>query len=436
MSEPDKTNSSETKYRQVIYDLSERIVAAQRPIRILDALKWNLEVQADFFKNEFRELPKVSGPEFYDQNPLKYDPEDKIDEFNQIERDIRRDLGQFNSVGGIMQRMCREYCTVVEMLKARGTTHFTRYAQQLYGGSQDAFYAGAPTLQDLAVLISNTLDFIDAKTSGELDEKIYSSEDAVVVLGERLSAYFSEENGKSRVKISDDIIADAAAGAEFIKIRSNNRFSEREMRVFEVHEGWVHLGTTLNGMEQPVCTFLSKGPPSSTITQEGLAIIMEIFTFSSHPSRLQRLTDRITAIGMAENGANFIEVFNFFREQGLSDTDSYGRATRVFRGSTAAGGPFTKDLVYNKGFILIYNYIRLAIQRGLLSRIPLLFLGKTTLEDLHIFNDLVDEGLIVMPRHVPPQFKDLAALSSWMCYSLFLNQLDLKRLAMEYKEIL
>jgi len=425
-----------TKYHQVIRDLSERIVNAQRPIRILDALKWDNGVEAAFFKNGFKELPKISGPGYYEKNPLKFDPEQKIDEFNQIERDIRRELGQFNSVGAIMQRMCREYCTVVEMVRARGTSHFTRYSQQLYGSSGDAFYAGAPTLKDLATLISDTLGFIQQQLGTEIDKKTYTSEEAVEVLGRRLSQYFGDETEKTRVKLSDDIIADAAAGAEFIKLRTNATFSEREIRVLEVHEGWVHLGTTLNGLEQPICTFLSKGPPSSTITQEGLAIIMEIFTFSSHPARMQSLSDRITAIYMAENGANFLDVFNFFRGQGQSEEESYFRATRVFRGSTPEGGPFTKDLVYNKGFILIYNYIRLTIQRGLLSHIPLLFLGKATLEDLHVFSDLVEEGLVIPPKYIPPQFKDLAALSSWMCYSLFLNQLDLKRLAQEYKAIL
>lgn len=426
---------SQTKYHQVIRDLSDRLVAAQRPIRILDALKWGEDIQADFFKHRFKKLPPVDV-QFYEKNPLRFDADQKINEFDEIERDIRRELGQFNSVGMIMQRMCREYSMVVDMLKARGTPQFNKFSQQLYGSSEDAFYAGAPTLQDLAILISNTLSFIHQQANGPDDKKRYTSEEAVLILGKRLAKYFGDKEEQSRVRLSDDIIADAAAGAEFIKIRNNALYSRRDLRVFEVHEGWVHLGTTLNGMSQPICTFLSKGPPSSTITQEGLAIIMEIFTFSSHPARMQGLTDRITAIHMAETGANFIDVFNFFREQGFSEEESYSRATRVFRGSTPDGGPFTKDLVYNKGFILIYNYIRLAIQKGLLSRIPLLFLGKTTLEDLHVLGDLVQEGLVVLPKYVPSQFKDLAALSSWMCYSLFLNQLDLKRLAVEYKNIL
>ncbi len=424
------------QYHQTIRVLSDRIVNAQRPIRILDALKWDVEIHDHFFKNNFKELPRVT-PDYYEKNPLRFDPEVKIEEFNDIERDIRRELGQFSSVGGIMQRICREYVTVVSMLRARGTPQFTKYSRQLYGSSEDAFYAGAPTLQDLAVVLSNTLSFIrDKSHRSKEDEKCYTAEETVEKLRKKLIKYFFDKKVPVQVVLSDGIIADAAAGAECIKIRSGAKFSRRDLRVMEVHEGWVHLGTTLNGLTQPICTFLSKGPPSSTITQEGLAIIMEIFTFSSHPARMQGLTDRISAIHMAEQGANFIEVFNFFREQGFSAEDAYVRASRVFRGSTPAGGPFTKDLVYNKGFILIYNYIRLAIQRGLLSRIPLLFLGKTTLEDLHVLGDLVEEGIVIPPKYLPSQFKDLGALSSWMCYSLFLNQLDLKRLAVEYKDIL
>ena len=422
------------EYSAVIRELSDRIVNAQRPIRILDALKWDCDIRRGFMEKQCKELPQITEA-YYQKNPLRFDATEKIDEFVQIERDVRRRLGQFNSIGSIMQRMCREYITVVQMLQARGTSHFTRLSQQLYGCSEDAFYAGGPTLKDLANTVSETLHSINDRTKNLTDDKRYNSNQTVNILGKRLTKYFDGEK-EVRVEISDGIIADAAAGAEKIKLRKSAKFSKRDIKVLEVHEGWVHLGTTLNGLSQPICTFLSKGPPSSTVTQEGLAIIIEIFTFASHPARLKGLMDRIIAIHMAEEGADFLEVFKFFKAQEFPDEESYARATRVFRGSLPTGGPFSKDLVYNKGFILIYNYIRLAIQRGFLSYIPLLFLGKTTLEDLHVYNDLMAEGIVIPPKYVPPQFRDLTALSSWMCYSLFLNQLDLKRLAAEYKNIL
>ena len=425
-----------TDYQQVIHELSEQIVSAQKPIRILDSLKWDSEVEANFFKNKCKKLPEVDAEYYTRKNPLQFDPIKKMEEFYNIERNIRRTLGQYSGVGSIMSRMCHEYTRVIEMLMARGTDKFTTISQELYGSSEDAFHIGAPTLKDLALLVTNTLANIKDQVTTPADQKIFSSEEAVQILSQKLENYFTDKNQPIRVELSDGILADASAGAEKIKIHEGMMFSAREIRTFEVHEGWVHLATTLNGMAQPVCTFLSKGPPSSTITQEGLAIITEVFTFASYPGRLKRLTNRITGVSMAEEGANFLDVFNFFRSQELEEEDSYQSAIRVFRGSTPDKGPFTKDLSYSKGFILIYNYIRLAVQRGLLSQIPVLFIGKTTLEDIHILSDLIDEGIVIPPKYIPPQFEDLAALSAWMCYSLFLNKIDLQRMATDFKAIL
>lgn len=423
------------EYEQTIRELSELIVSAQKPIRILDSLKWDNSIEDYFFHHKCKKLPPVDRDYYLKQNPLSFDPEKKKAEFHNIDREIRRRLGQYSGVGSIMQRMCYEYIRVIEMLEARGTPRFTEISQELYGSSKDAFHVGAPTLKDLAKLVSDTLDKIVNKVKTHEDEVKYTSEEAVAMLSERLGNYFSDRD-HIRVELSDGIIADAAAGADKIKIHDGLKFSLREIRTFEIHEGWVHLGTTLNGLAQPICTFLSKGPPSSTVTQEGLAIITEIFTFSSYPGRVQRLTNRINAVNMAEEGANFFDVFQFYREEGMEEDDSYQSTVRVFRGSTPDGGPYTKDLSYSKGFILIYNYMRLAVQRGLVKRIPLLFVGKTTLEDLHILYDLLQEGIITAPKYIPPQFADIAALSAWMVYSLFLNRLDLRRLALDFKAIL
>lgn len=423
-----------TDYQKVIHELSERIVIAQKPIRILDALKWAPETKTYFFKHKGKRLPHVTAEYYQENNPLQFDPLKKIEEFQEIERRIRRKLGQYSGVGSIMMRMCREYARVVEMLICRGTPKFTEISQELYGSSQDAFHIGAPTLKDLATLVTTTLSNIKNQVTTEADVKTFSSEEAVAMLTKRFASYFGDKT--PRVQLSDGILADAAAGADRIKIHEGMMFSEREIRIFEVHEGWVHLGTTLNGMAQPICTFLSKGPPSSTITQEGLAIITEVFTFASYPGRLKRLTNRIIAVNMAEEGANFLEVYNFNRKQGLEENEAYHATTRVFRGSIPDGGPFTKDLSYSKGFILIYNYIRLAVQRGLITQIPFLFLGKTTLEDVHILEDLVEEGIVIPPKYIPAPFQDIAALTAWMVYSLFLNKLDLQRMATDFKSFL
>jgi uncharacterized protein (TIGR02421 family) len=420
-----------THYLDVIKQLSQDLVEAQRPIRILDAIKWPKEVQVAFLATKGNRLPNVTK-ETYWMRPLNFDPDTKRQEFYVIERSIRRQLGEFSKIGNWMRRLCKEYRAVIRLLEARGTPNFQYVSQELYGSAFDVFYPGAPTLSDLAQLLQPTLTQLQETSYTEDDEKCYSSEDAVVKLSKRLKKYFKMD---ILVRLADDIIADASAGAECLKIKKDTHFSKRAIRMLEVHEGWVHLGTTLNGLNQPICTFLGKGTPSATVTQEGLAVIMEIIAFVSCPSRLKRTTDRVSSIAMAENGADFMEVFKQY-EGYLSPEAAYQATMRVFRGSLPNLGPFTKDLSYTKGFIAIYNYIRLAVQRNLLSRISLLFVGKISLEDIPVVEELVAEGIVKPPQYLPPQFRDLAALSSWMCYSLFLNQLKLDALADQYDALL
>ncbi|HDZ56095.1 MAG TPA: flavohemoglobin expression-modulating QEGLA motif protein [Pseudomonas xinjiangensis] len=420
------------QYQLVIRSLSDRIVEAQAPIRILDAIKWDDGLREAFFRSNCQSLPQV-GPDYYAQRPLGFDPGERRQVFQDIERDITRQLGTFNPVGQIMRRMCREYRMVIRMLEGRGTPEMGLISQELYGSASDAFHAGDPTLTDLGITLSESLANIGSDLGHE--PKTIAAPEAVAILQERMNQAFPDDQAV-RVFESDGIVADAAAGADYIKIRSDAMFNPRDLKILAVHEGMVHVATSLNGQHQPICTFLAKGPPSSTVTQEGLAILMEVITFASYPARLRKLTNRTRAIQLAESGGDFMDVFRFYQEQNYTRQDSYTNASRVFRGSSSDGMPFTKDLAYLKGFILTYNYIQLAVRKGKLQQIPLLFCGKTTLEDMRTLGQLVEEGLVVPPRYLPEPFADLNALSAWMCFSGFLNNLSLDRIEADYANIL
>jgi len=428
-------STSTDTYRDTVRTLSDRLVEAQRPVRILDAIKWDESVERTFFENGSRELPDVDSS-YYATRPLGFDVAAKRQEFSELERDIKRQLGDFNPLGGIMRRMCQEYRTVIDMLAARGTPEFAVLSANLYGSAHDAFSAGEPTLADFGQMLSDSLTNIDRSAVIEEEPRDIPAAHAVLLLQERLDQAFPNPDKALRVILSDGIVADAAAGSDYIKLRQDAMFNERDLRMLEVHEGWVHLGTTLNGMAQPVCTFLGKGPPSSTVTQEGLAVLMETITFASFPARLLKITARIQGIAMAENGANFLEVYEYFLEQGLEPSEAFQFTARVFRGSTATDGPFTKDISYSKGFVLTYNFISLVVQKGLLDRIPLLFVGKTTLKDMRTLWQGIEEGLIVPPKYIPPPFADLNSLSAWICYSNFLRRLDLARIETDYAKLI
>src|SRR5690606_23232632 len=130
---------SQADYHDIIRSLSGRIVEAQTPIRVLDAIKWDDGVRQGFLEAKGRRLPAVDRG-YYDGRPLAFDPAAKKLEFQNIERDITRQLGQFNPVGQIMRRMCKEYRMVIRMLEARGTADFGLISQELYGAASDAFH--------------------------------------------------------------------------------------------------------------------------------------------------------------------------------------------------------------------------------------------------------------------------------------------------------
>ena len=189
-------------YKQTLRDLSDRIVAAQRPIRILDHIKWEPSIQEEFFRNGARELPKVDLS-YYQNRALGFDPAKKRQEFHDIDRDITRTLGQFNSLGGIMRRMCREYIQVVRMLEGRGTPEFGAISQELYGSASDAFHEGGATLADLGKLLGDAIASIDQSELLKPEEKTISGEQAVVILQKRINEAFRESEGTVRVLLSD-----------------------------------------------------------------------------------------------------------------------------------------------------------------------------------------------------------------------------------------
>jgi hypothetical protein len=66
----------------------------------------------------------------------------------------------------------------------------------------------------------------------------------------------------------------------------------------------------------------------------------------------------------------------------------------------------------------------------------LLFCGKTMLEDMKVLAELVEEGTVVPPRVLPPQFKDLMGLSAWMSFSRFMSSMNFKQLEQDYANVL
>ena len=420
------------EYRETIKELSDRLVAAQKPIRLLGAINWDRSVKERFFASDFRELPPVDR-DYYLARSIKLDPDATRNELRSIEADIGSRLGSTSAPGRLMRFMCEQFRLSVDMLEARGTPSFSQLSQLLYGVPSDVFHVGGPTIADLATSMRETLE-ANAMAIMQMDDaRTIPGPEAVAKLRSQLNRSVGE--GVIEVRCDDKIAADAAAGSDYIKMREDRFFSQRDIDLLEVHEGWVHVVTTLNGLAQPVCTFLGKAAPRTTVTQEGLAVLCEMLNLKSHPRRLAKLMRRIEAIDLAMQGANFVEIFDRMREQGLSPDDAWVVVSRIFRGSLPDGGPFTKDLGYGKGLILTLTYVRMAIRFGKTDRVPLLFCGKVDLLDMSTLHQLFHEDLVTPPKFVPPPFDDLPALATTLALGRFTGQLDLDRMASDFRHL-
>ena len=288
-------------------------------------------------------------------------------------------------------------------------------------------------MTDLAVTMRKTLEANAEGITRMGEGRDIPGAEAAARLRSQLDA--SVGPGKIEVRVDDAIASDAAAGSDYIKMREDRFFSKRDIDLLEAHEGWVHVATTMNGLAQPVCTFLGKAAPRTTVTQEGLAVLTEMLNLRSHPMRLAKLMRRIEAIRLAADGASFREVFEAMRAEGLTEDDSWVVTSRVFRGSLPEAGPFTKDLGYGKGLVLTLMYVRMAIRFGQTARIPMLFCGKVDLADLSTLHSLQDEGLVERPAFIPPPFDDLPALATTLALTRFTSQLDLDRMSIDYERL-
>ncbi|HET7825058.1 MAG TPA: tyrosine/phenylalanine carboxypeptidase domain-containing protein, partial [Anaeromyxobacter sp.] len=115
--------------KEYLRSLSDRIVQAQKPIRVLRAINWDPHVHERFFKAGAKELPK---PEYA---PLGFAPKEKVKEL----RAIRRTIKGRNPVEDLLRRRCDEFVAIADMLAARGTRRFYDISRKVYGDPRDRF---------------------------------------------------------------------------------------------------------------------------------------------------------------------------------------------------------------------------------------------------------------------------------------------------------
>ncbi|HTV24383.1 MAG TPA: tyrosine/phenylalanine carboxypeptidase domain-containing protein, partial [Polyangiaceae bacterium] len=136
MPEPQRVTRPWLSYKERVSRLAQRLVEAQRPIRVLNAIKWDASVFEGFRDSNWRKPPSVSQ-EDYARLSLGFDAANKQAEFSGIITDIQNDLGN-DGIGRILRHTAEQYIDVVEMLQSRGTRRFYELSRALYGSPKDA----------------------------------------------------------------------------------------------------------------------------------------------------------------------------------------------------------------------------------------------------------------------------------------------------------
>jgi uncharacterized protein (TIGR02421 family) len=404
---------------ELIRDVSAQILDAQRPIRVLRALSWDEEVERAFFASKAAALPR---PEY------RIPPE--VAEAGERFRALRASLSGEGAIEGFLRDTCDAFATAARMLAAVGTKDFYYHSVELYGRPASLTADRKTTNLDLAEHFAQVIDGVAgtaeraARIPSPEDEPTLTAEEVASLLRERFASFFPDQ--PIRVELVDGIAAKAVAGVDGVRIQRGARFSRRDLQQLEYHEGHVHLATALNGRAQPLMPFVGYPSPRTTATQEGLAVLTEFMTQSTSLERLRRLSDRTLAIKMAEDGADFCELYRFFLGRGHDESAAYDCARRVCRGGLVQGGaPFTKDVCYLDGLLRVTNFMRVALVKGHLDYVRLFFAGKVDVDDVPLCGRLLREGMLTEPRYLPDWARDLSYLTAFMSYSAFLGECDL-----------
>jgi hypothetical protein len=135
-------------YLERLRGLSTRLVALQKPIRILDAIKWPVGIEEQFLAQGGRQLPTLA-PNFYQRQPLAFDPDSIYQSLKNLKADVRKQLGRGDSLGKILHATIDQYQIVIELLRHRGTDQFGHFSQLLYGSAQDKIRGDRKTLRQM-----------------------------------------------------------------------------------------------------------------------------------------------------------------------------------------------------------------------------------------------------------------------------------------------
>lgn len=403
-------------------EASHRLNDVARGLPLLRAMNWD-----DRWRKAFLGSGKLPKPSY-----LKVDTSGSAEAIKAA-RDL---LDGDHPVTEFVRRFSDTLTHMTALIQTRGTADFVIHSKALFGEPTALMIDRQTRVIDLARHMDASLDDLDFEklVMGEPYE-VYGGAKFARRLRPLLKTHFGENT--PRVEVHPTLSAKALAGTTRIRVRSDARFTDRDVDQLLQHEALVHVATGLNGRAQDNFPFLGRAHAGTTEIQEGIAVFAEIMSGAMDPDRFRRLADRVLGIQMCLDGADFKEVFDFYVPRCTTRDEAYHNTRRIFRGGVIGGGaPFTKDMVYLNGLLRVHNYMRTVVKLGRADLIRILWSGKLDLEDVPALAYLAGEGHIRPPKYMPPWVRDLRFLVSYLAYSSFLNQVKMPGFQRYYEDAL
>ncbi|MGV8942903.1 flavohemoglobin expression-modulating QEGLA motif protein [Thermomonas sp.] len=397
--------------------LDARMTRAAREIRLLSLVSWPASEQQQFLADYAQGRAKL---------PAYAYPKHDFSAERAAFESIAAAADPSHPLGIYLIESAHSWGLAAELLENLGSPKVTELSIALFGRPEHTLPGGATTREAAGHFIG---------IANELDQELLDPSEQVEIsatslrlqLQAALDDYF--DGRVITVELDPNLIAKAAAGATRIRLRAGAAFSDYDRHQLLQHEAFVHSLTALNGRQQTVLPSMSLSSPRTTATQEGLAVFAEQITGSIDIERMKRVSLRIEAVAMALEGADFLQVFQYFIDAGQGQTESFTSAQRVFRGSPTTGGyAFTKDTVYLRGLIGVHTFFRWALKQRKLRLCRMLFAGKMTLADVQRFEPLFDSGDLLPPRWLPEWVSRANGLAGMLAFSLFANRIRLDQI--------
>ncbi len=407
-----------------LLEIDKRLFAIAIQFKVLTMIEWPKGKQEEFLSAYARGekiIPHVEYPKRQHAEQLK-----ALDEIL-LATDSSHPMALY------LNQTARSYWFGHKFAENLGCPEMLQYSIDMYGRPGDFVTGSKFTNIDAAKFFIEIADeFNDYHNVDEQDICVLAETIKSQIEGE-LSAVFTAD--KISVQIDENLVPKAAAGVNRVRLRSGTCFSRYDFKQLLEHEIFVHTLTALNGKYQKHLTCLGAGSPRTTATQEGLATFAELITGAIDLGRLKRIALRVLAVNMALEGANFIEVFEFFLKNGQSQSESFSSAQRIFRGGDPNGRyVFTKDSVYLDGLLRAHSFFRWAMKKNKLGLTRVLFSGRMTFDDAEKLAPLYESGVILPPKYLPPWLSQVPTLGGYLAFSLFANKIRVGTLDKEFRQ--